>query len=395
MYGIFTIMKCFVAFLRNNCIKMKREDVPMKKARLILCIALASCMLYGCNKKDGTTDSAQAADSQEVSQEESSADTSATISDEEVAPAGKVKSTLSGEWMDSNLEKQRPIAIMFNNVQAAIPQTGISQADVIYEANVEGKLTRLMGIIKDWHDLKKVGSTRSCRDYYVYWALEWDAIYCHFGGPAAYVKPVLERPDVDNLDGTLLDGFVYFRTKDRKAPHNAYASGAGILKGIEKFGFSQEYTSNYTGEHFQFAKTNEKVELTDGVSATHIEPGYAVNKPWFDYNESDGLYYRFQYGAKHIDDAKGTQLAYTNIILQNTYYETRDAKGYLAFKCVDDSRTGWYITGGKVIPIKWRKKSDFEATKYYDMSGKEITLNRGKTWICIIEDQNKDSVVIK
>lgn len=366
----------------------------MRKAKLVAFITLAAVMLYGCKKNEETVES-QSTEVSEASEEVSEETSEVAEEPEDEIPEGMVVSTLSGECIDESLENQRPIAVMLNNVKAAVPQTGIKYADVVYEAPVEGNITRLMGIIKDWHDLEKIGSVRSCRDYFVYWALEWDSIYCHFGGPVAYVTTILERADVDNLDGTKLDGTVYFRSSDRKAPHNAYASGEGILEGIELNDFETEYTSNYTGDHFLFADVDERVELTDGIDATHVEPGYLVNKPWFDYNEEDGLYYRYQYGGEHIDDEDGSQLAYTNILLQNTYYEVRDAKGYLAFQDVDDTRTGWYITGGKAIQVMWRKKSDYEPTIYYDMSGQEITLNPGKTWICIIEEGSEDNVVIE
>lgn len=368
----------------------------MKKTKLVLLMLAASLMMFGCGKKEVQEDT-PVETTQEPKEEEAKEEVEEPVKEEEpaiVAPDGKVRSTLTGEWIDESLEKKRPIALMFNNIQVACPQTGIAKADIIYECNVEGNLTRLMGIFKDWENIEKIGSVRSCRDYFVYWALEWDSIYCHFGGPSVYVDDILGRSYVDNLDGTKLDGTVYFRSSDRVAPHNAYASGAGILKGIEKYNFSRDYTSNYEGEHYKFVTPGEKVELKDGVSATHVEPGYTVNKPYFDYNESDGLYYRFQYGGKHIDNADNSQLAYTNIILQNTYYETRDAKGYLAYAACDEG-TGWYITGGKAIEVTWVKNSDFAPTRYYDKSGNEITINNGKTWVCIVQDQNKDKVVIQ
>ena len=128
---------------------------------------------------------------------------------------------------------------------------------------------------------------------------------------------------------------------------------------------------------------------------SHIEPGYLINKPYFEYNEEDGLYYRYQYGDKHIDQENNEQLAFKNIILQNTYYETRDDHGYLAFQDHDNTRDGYYITNGKAFHINWKKSSDFSATKYYDDDYNEIELNTGKTMICIIQDQKKDAVVIQ
>ena len=47
--------------------------------------------------------------------------------------------------------------------------------------------------------------------------------------------------------------WLFYRTKDKKAPHNAYASGERIQKAIEAMGYSQEYPESYTG-HYRFSK---------------------------------------------------------------------------------------------------------------------------------------------
>ncbi len=87
-----------------------------------------------------------------------------------------------------------------------------------------------------------------------------------------------------------------------------------------------------------------------------------------------------------MDLTNNTQLSFKNLLIQNTYYEVRDEKGYLSFQCHDTTRDGWFFTNGKGIHINWEKTSDYGATRYYDDSGNEIRLNTGKTMICIIED---------
>ena len=75
-----------------------------------------------------------------------------------------VTSYLTGKQVDEAIGRQRPLSVMFNNIEAGCPQPGISRADVVYECPVEGRINRLMGGIEDWHDLEKIGSVRSCRD---------------------------------------------------------------------------------------------------------------------------------------------------------------------------------------------------------------------------------------
>lgn len=299
---------------------------------------------------------------------------------------GMIKSKLTGEWVEEKVGNRRPVAIMLNNIKEAIPQSSIEAADVIYEAPVEGGITRLMGIYENFDELDKIGSVRSCRLYYCYFAKEFDAVYVHWG-QAIYAQDLLNSSNIDNLNGLELEGSTFFRSSDRVAPHNGYTSGDRLLAGIEKKGYRTDYQSDYK-QKFIFA--DEAVTLPNGVSANKVTPGYAGNKPWFEYQESDGLYYRYQYGAKQVDKETGNQLAYKNIIMQTVdYYDYGDGYYYIY---TTGSGNGKYITNGKAIDITWKKDTEFGVTRYYDTSGKEITINPGKTWVCIIQNAGNISI---
>ena len=83
-----------------------------------------------------------------------------------------------------------------------------------------------------------------------------------------------------------------------------------------------------------------------------------------------------------------------NIIVQFCPWRALDAKGYLEFY-FKQGMSGYYITEGYAIPITWEKEDDFDITRYYDAAGNEITLNTGKTMVCIVEDSDMNGVVIK
>ncbi len=307
----------------------------------------------------------------------------------------EIRSYLSGKMVKNDVGLRRPVAIMLNNIKDALPMSGVSAADVIYECVVEGGLTRMMGIFENYDDLDKIGSVRSCRNYFVYCALEYDAIYCHYG-QSVYAMPLLEEDFVNNLSGLAAEGdTVYYRTNDRIAPHNAYASAKGIKKGIEDLGYRNTYRDDYTGK-FTFAADGDVIvpSAKDSYDAKKIEPGYVINKPWFEYNEKDGRYYRFEYGEPQIDTENDQQLYADNIVLQYTTWSTVDDKGYLAFDCHSGGNM-IYFSHGKAVPGSWiRFDGDLGATRYFDMEGKEIVFNQGKTWICLIQDTMGDKVVI-
>ena len=321
---------------------------------------------------------------------------------EEVDPnalePGQMRSYLSGLPVDEKIGNRRPIAIMLNNLEAAQPMSGISYADVVYEYVVEGAITRLMGLFENYDDLDKIGSVRSCREYFVYTALEFDAIYMHFG-QAAYAVELLSQDYVDNLNGLGEAGDTcFYRTSDRQAPHNVYTSAKGIEAGIKKLGYREDHYDGYKGK-FKFCDLNKVITNDGGIDAKHIEPKYRINKPWFDYNEATGKYDRYQYDGPQIDDLTGEQISFDNVIIQYNKWIQLDEKDYLAFDCHSGGLIQ-YFTKGKMVVGMWQRdineeNFDLSAIRYYDMDGNEIEINNGKTFICVVQDTEMDNVVIE
>lgn len=307
---------------------------------------------------------------------------------------GMVRSPLTNEWVDADVAATRPIAVIIPNESNAIPHYNLSEASVLYEAVVEGRMTRMMAIFENWENLSKIGNVRSLRTYYAYWAFEWDAFIVHYGGPF-FINDLLAEPDTQTIDG-LQDSTAFFRSADRPAPHNSYATGSGLLNVIKKNGYSLSPRGLADENHFQFASKATPNDLTQygtfAKNATYIDMSscYPLTRCYFEYDEDKGLYYRSQYlsgssDGPHMDAATNRQLSFKNIIIQNTKWE-EIMDGYLAFQCHDTSMDGWYFTNGKGIHISWSKTDDYSATRYYDDFGNEILMNTGKTMICIVPE---------
>ena len=116
---------------------------------------------------------------------------------------GKVQSYLTGEWIEEERATRRPIAVMIPNNAPAMPQYGLSKAAIIYEAPVEGRITRLMGVFEDYDELDHIGPVRSSRDYFVYVAMGYQAIYCNWGLARPYVEELLSRDTVQNISAAV------------------------------------------------------------------------------------------------------------------------------------------------------------------------------------------------
>lgn len=296
-------------------------------------------------------------------------------------------SRLTGLPVESEEEVNlRPIAVMTENTKVALPQYGLNQAGVLYECPVEGGITRMMAIYdqKTAFSMKQLGNVRSCRPYFALIGSEYDAIYVHFGQSIQGLT-LLETGKIDNLNG--LDGevadTVFYRTSDKSAPHNAYASGEGIQKGIEKKGYRTEVNRENTG-YLKFAK--EENMLEDGEDCAVIEPYFLNNSPYFIYNEETGLYERYEFGQPQVDAIDGKQVAVKNVIFKNCPSSIYELTEYL-FIPTEGSGVGKYFTNGKMIDITWTKELETDETHYYDPSGNELEINPGQTWFCLIENQ--------
>lgn len=379
---------------------------------------LGSMMLFGCRKIGETAPETASAGTSYVSEEtagESKTETKATeppaptedpapeplvpeaiepTPAEDALPEGMVKSYLTGEPVAEVQGRRRPVAVMLSNIISACPQSGISRAGVIYEAPVEGGITRLMGLFENYDDLEKIGSVRSCREYYVYLAAGFDALYYHYG-QAAYAIPLLESDHIDNVNGMEYSEQVYYRTSDRPSPHNAYLDAAGIAAGIDLCGYRTSYKDGYDG-FFQFASETEPETLEQGRNAAYVAPGgYFHNNPWFSYDEASGMYLRYQFGEPQIDEMTQEQLAVKNIIVQYCSWKKYDDNAeYLDIDVVNGG-TGTYITSGKAIDVTWSKDDPWGVTKYRDGNGDEIKLNPGKTWVLIVLDNYTDETEIR
>ena len=380
----------------------------MKKKVLLLAIMglTISCLFAGCGKAE------EAEPEQELIVKEEAIPTAEPTATSEPTPEGfpviverevvdgQMQSYLTGEWKDEGVVTRRPIAVMIPNNTPAMPQYGLSKASIIYEAPVEGRITRLMAVFEDFDDLERIGPVRSSRDYFVYVAMGYQAIYCNWGLARPYVEELINRDTVQNISAAVEGIYKPAHEAFDRVSRPGYATEFtgylfidGMLEAAERLEYDWEYDDAYVPP-FTFAAEEVRAEdnYADAEGATVIYPGgtegnkggYGAYTPYFEYNEEDGLYYRYQEGEAQIDELDESQYAVSNVVLQYCHGEVRDDHDYLAFG-VHGEGDAIVFTGGKVIKGTW-KRYDGDATpaKFYDENDEEIIFNQGKTWICNI-----------
>lgn len=339
----------------------------------------------------------------EVQEEPETSTTSAyPVIEEREIVNGKMQSYLTGEWTSADIATRRPIAVMIPNNKPAMPQYGLSQAGIIYEAPVEGRITRLMAVFEDFDDLERIGPVRSSRDYFLYVALGYEAIYCNWGLAQPYVEELINRPTVNNVSASVKgiynpadEAFGRVSRPGYAKEFTGYLKISGLMKAVDRLGYDWNYDADYVPP-FLFAADETVADYKDNDDAALVYPGgksgansggYGSYHPYFEYHEDDHLYYRYQDGSKQIDEHTGNQLAVSNVIFQYCHGEVRDSHDYLAFG-VHGEGDALVFTNGKVIKGTWeRYDGDFTPAKFLDEKGEEIIMNQGKTWICNIWDE--------
>ena len=324
-------------------------------------------------------------------------------SDTSLVPTGEtVRSFLTGEWLNDTVAYRRPLAVMINNIEAGLPQHGISKADVIFEGQCEGGVTRLMGVFQNYDDVTSIGSIRSCRDYYPFLAAEYDAAYFHFG-QSDFALEFLSDPELRTFNGMNGD-YNYERRSDRVSPHNVFTTPENLVTAMVNKKVSTYLDEDYVAP-LKFNKSAEPIEYPDADKCITLKTGYAYNDAYFVYNEEDGLYYRYEYGQPQIDEMTGEQIAVKNIIFKLVPGEQywNGSPLYL----LTGSGIGLYVSNGTAQWIKWSKEVDgvntnlgcnytygYGPTRYTYWDDSELIVNQGKTWICIYEQENQPNIQI-
>lgn len=391
----------------------------MKKA--LIAVVLGAVLLCGCGKEEkpaatpitaeaiseeaeSSEESTKVEESEEAAEESEVEETQEAVISERTVVDGKMQSYLTGEWKDEAVVKRRSMAVMMPNNKKAMPQYGLSQASLIYEAPVEGGISRLMAFYEDYDELDHIGPVRSSRDYYIYEAMAYDAVYCNWGLARPYVEELINSDRIDNVSNAVAgiynpasEAFSRIDRPGYATEYTGYLFIDGYEKAVERLGYSKEYRDTFV-KAFDFAADGHPATYEDKESAVKIYPGgdttngsgYGDAKPYFEYNAEDGLYYRYQFGGKHIDEMNGEQLAVTNVVFKICHGELRDQKyGYLAFG-VHGEGDAYIFTAGKVIKGTWKRESDTAPNLFFDEDGNEIILNQGKTWMCNIWKEYQD-----
>ncbi|MBQ7897399.1 MAG: DUF3048 domain-containing protein [Clostridia bacterium] len=313
----------------------------------------------------------------------------------EIDPAMTEISLTTGLPCTPETKASRPIAVMINNNKVSYPQESVSKADIIYECDMEGGVTRLMAIYSQWQLLGNIGSMRSARNYFVDLADSHDAIYVHAGGsPSAYTE--IADADIDNVDGVnmyTLPDKTFWRDKDRIRQcgyeHSMMTSGSKLYSAINSLKYRTEYKNPDTYKFNSEFITPNQGELAEKITLVHSN--YITVE--FIYDLKASRYFKRSFGAEHMDGSNAEQLSFENVVVLFVSESVVDDEGRLDLDLTGEGK-GYYFTGGKALEIKWSRQRKGELF-HLTLDGGELYLNPGKTHITLFNKNNSKNVIIE
>lgn len=315
------------------------------------------------------------------------------VSDPE-EPRDKV-SPLTGEMITATayeeLIQRRPIAVVVENHPDARPQTGLDQADVVYETLVEGGITRFLPIYLSKQP-EVVGPVRSLRKYFLDFIGGYnDPLIMHIGyaestNPEANAIGELGKRSVKTF-GFMADSF--WRVSDRVAPHNAYSNTKQLWQKAD----AQSWRGLNSFDVWSFKDADLRI---DSPSVTDLkvvwgswgENAYTV--VW-KFDKGENVYNRYYRSDPHLDALTGKQLSTRNIlVLYSDQQLANDGTPRITIEAIGEGEAKLFMDGD-VFTGTWMKPSRTDTYRIVNSNGDDISINRGQTWIMVVP---KDAEVI-
>ncbi len=303
-------------------------------------------------------------------------------------------------------EKHRPLGVMIENHLEARPQSGLSSADVIYEAVAEGGITRFLSVFY-CQNAGTVGPVRSARTYFLDFISEYGAnpLYAHVGGantpgPADALDQIIQYgwDSYNDLNQFSIEFPYFWRDYDRlghpvATEHTVYSDTSKLWEFADKRRGLTNLDKNGDSWDTTFVPYNFKDDVGSSSRPTSQTVSFNFWKDYndysvkWDYNKENNVYSRINGGQKHIDKDTGKQLQAKNIVtLFMRESNANDGYENNLHLLYQDKGTGkaYVFMDGKQFQAIWSKKNRTSRTILTDTSGNEIKFDRGLIWFEIL-----------
>ncbi len=266
------------------------------------------------------------------------------------------------------------LLVSYGNNPRARPQTGLEQADVVYEVLAEGGITRLMAVFATYAP-ETIGPVRSMRQCLIEIAMGYDSPFAHAGGSMEALASIrsLQAKSLDEIYGA---GSYFWRGDQRRPPDNLYTSAKELLRGAKARGFSETPLPPLsTGA------------LDPAEAATHIVVDYSRSTTIpnrISYTYEEGRYHREVNGSPHVSTSSDQLRPHNVLFLETTTREF--ARGGDPFVEIDVIGQGEALLfrSGQRYEARWAKPDVHSPFTFQLIDGEPLRFTHGQVWIHLV-----------
>jgi len=294
---------------------------------------------------------------------------------------------LTGIPMDEELTRKRPFAVVISNEVAAMPASGVSQADILYEyPGYSGGDTRMLAIFQDFTDIRRVGAIRSARHNVVQIAGSYDAIFLH-GGWSTLAKEELQGGSVTYFNGVEGPGTdLFFRDRDR-VPGRRVENLHALVTSSERVAsrLPQSTRTVHNDNYDQGLRFTDDATPEGGGTANEVFIRFTARKSSeLTFDEEGKFYYLHQHSRDFIDANNDSIVEFDNaLILKTSISVISGNRDFLLEIVTVGAGEGYFLHGGKYIEINWSRADKSSPYVYTNKDGSILELGRGRTYIAV------------
>ena len=284
----------------------------------------------------------------------------------------------------------RPVALMVENSSTARPQLGLDKADLFLEAETEGGITRIMAVFAGASRVPaEIGPIRSARSPFVTVAQSLDAVYGHAGGSTLGLANIQNfgLDDVNFLSNASQAGWRDAALSAQRGAEHSLLTGREKL---ESFIGDRGYaTSTSHPSPFRF----DSPRAGDGAG-NRVQLSFSgLQRVCFLYDEGAGLYNKYNGTLDSMEPhvmTDGAQIAVANVIIMYDEKYNEDAD-HINFRL--NAGDGVLLTAGTSREIRWTRTA--ESLSFTEADGTALSVNPGKTYICLVTQGNRVATVLQ
>lgn len=322
------------------------------------------------------------------------ASTPAPTSSPSPAPTPVVANPLNGLLVPPPDVAHRVAAVMIDNFPDARPQNGLHDADIVYEVEAEGGITRYLALFLSTA-AAEVGPVRSARTYFVDLARPYDPYFAHAGQNDDTIEflATLRAAGFADMDQILRTPEAFWRDDSRDMPHNLYVSIVRMRKVGPSYGYADK---RFSGDEFAFDHSADRRTDPTAAASQALTPSATPSPPlipeavvsfWLEYDVHfvwDGTaYQRFIDGQAQHDRDDDRPYEVNDIIVVWIHANVLDAIGDLSMD-VYGTYPAVVVRDGRAIPGKWIASGPAAAPRIEDHTGAPISLTPGQIYIEIM-----------